>query len=130
DEPALKSVYLMNPDYSFGQAVQREARRQLALQRPDVQIVGDELHPLLRIKDFAPYATKIKASGADAVITGNFSSDLTLLVKAAKEVGYEGKFYTFYGNALGAPAAMGDAGIGKVVAVADWLPNVPTAESE
>ena len=76
--------------------------------------MGDELHPLLRIKDFAPYATKIKASGADAVITGNFSNDLTLLVKAAaKEVGFEGKFYTFYGNALGAPAAMGEAGIGR-----------------
>lgn len=130
DDSSVKSVYLINPDYSFGQAVQREAKRQLAAQRPDVQVVAEELHPLLRIKDFAPYATKIKASGAQAVITGNFSSDLTLLVKAAKDVGYEGKFYTFYGNALGAPAAMGDAGIGKVIAVADWLPNVPGAPSE
>ena len=51
------------------------------------------------------------------------------LVKAAKEVGFEGKFYTFYGNALGAPAAIGDAGIGNVVAVADWLPNVQTPQS-
>lgn len=130
DDAAVKSVYLMNPDYSFGQAVQREAKRQLGLQRPDVQVVGEELHPLLRIKDFAPYAAKIKASGADAVVTGNFSSDLTLLVKAAREVGFDGRFYTFYGNALGAPAAMGEAGIGKVVAVADWLPNVPAKPSE
>jgi branched-chain amino acid transport system substrate-binding protein len=130
DDKALKSVYLINPDYSFGQAVQREARRQLAAQRPDVQVAAEELIPLLRIKDFAPYATKIKASGAQAVITGNFASDLTLLVKAAREIGYEGKFYTFYGNALGAPAAMGDAGVGKVFAVADWLPNVQTAQSE
>jgi branched-chain amino acid transport system substrate-binding protein len=130
EDKALKSVYLINPDYSFGQAVQREARRQLAEQRPDVRIAAEELHPLLRIKDFAPYAAKIKASGADAVITGNFSNDLTLLVKAAREVGFEGRFYTFYGNALGAPAAIGDAGIGKVLAVADWLPNVPAAQSE
>lgn len=130
EDKAVKSVYLMNPDYSFGHAVQREARRQLAAQRPDVQVVGEELHPLMRIKDFAPYATKIKASGADAVITGNFSNDLTLLVKAAREVGFEGRFFTFYGNALGAPAAIGEAGIGKVVAVADWLPNLPTRESE
>ncbi len=126
----LKSVYLLGQDYSFGQAVLREARRQLGAQRPDVQIVGEELHPLLRIKDFAPYATKIKASGAGAVITGNFSNDLTLLVKAAREVGFDGKFYTFYGNALGAPAAIGEAGLGKVVAVADWLPNAPGAQSE
>jgi branched-chain amino acid transport system substrate-binding protein len=129
DDRSVKSAYLIGQDYSFGQAVLREARRQLGAQRPDVKIVGDELHPLMRIKDFAPYATKIKSSGADAVITGNFSSDLTLLVKAAREVGFEGKFYTFYGNALGAPAAMGEAGIGRVVAVADWLPNMPTAQS-
>lgn len=130
EDKALKSVYLLNPDYSFGHAVQREALRQLGLQRPDVRVAGEELMPLLRVKDFAPYATKIKASGADAVITGNFSNDLTLLVKAAREVGFEGRFYTFYGNALGAPAAIGDAGVGKVLAVADWLPNVPAAASE
>jgi len=130
DDKALKSVYIIGQDYSFGQAVGREAKRQLAVLRPDVQVVGDELHPLGRVKDFLPYATKIKASGAGAVITGNFGNDLSLLIKAAKDVGFDGKFYTFYGNALGAPAAIGDAGIGKVVAVADWLPNVQTTASE
>jgi len=130
EDKAIKSVYLIGQDYSFGQAVLREARKQLAAQRPDVAVVGDELHPIGRVKDFAPYAVKIKASGAQAVVTGNWGNDLTLLVKAAREVGYEGSFYTFYGNALGAPAAIGDAGIGKVVAVADWLPNVPGAPSE
>lgn len=130
DDKALKSVYIIGQDYSFGQAVSREAKRQLSQWRPDVQVVGDELHPLGRVKDFMPYVVKIKASGAQAVITGNFGNDLTLLVKAAKDVGFEGKFYTFYGNALGAPAAIGDAGIGNVVAVADWLPNVQTAQSE
>ena len=126
----LKSVYLIGQDYSFGQAVLREAQRQLSVQRSDVSTVGNELHPVGRVKDFAPYAAKIKASGAQAVITGNWGNDLTLLVKAAKEVGYEGKFYTFYANALGAPAAIGEAGVGKVYAVADWLPNVSGKESE
>jgi branched-chain amino acid transport system substrate-binding protein len=130
DDTAVKNVYILGQDYSFGQTVSREAKRQLAIQRPDVQVVGDELHPLGRIKDFAPYVAKIKASGAQAVITGNFGNDLTLLVKAARELGFEGKFYTFYGNALGAPAALGEAGVGKVIAVADWLPNVPGAQSE
>lgn len=130
DDAALKKVYILGQDYSFGQAVSREARRQLAVMRPDVQIVGDELHAVGRVKDFMPYLTKIKASGAQAVITGNWGNDLTLLVKAAKEVGYDGRFYTFYGNALGAPAAMGESGIGKVIAVADWLPNVTTPQSE
>ncbi|MGI9132530.1 MAG: branched-chain amino acid ABC transporter substrate-binding protein, partial [Rhodoferax sp.] len=130
EDKGLRSVYLIGQDYSFGQAVLREARRQLLLQRPDVQIVGEELHPMARIKDFMPYATKIKASGARAVVTGNWGNDLTLLVKAARDVGFDGKFYTFYGNAMGAPAAIGEAGVGKVVAVADWMPNVQSAASE
>jgi branched-chain amino acid transport system substrate-binding protein len=130
DDRGVQSAYLIGQDYSFGQAVLREAKRQLGLQRPDVQIVGDELHPMGRVKDFLPYAAKIKASGAQAVITGNWGNDLTLLVKAAREVGYDGKFYTFYGNALGAPAAIAEAGVGKVIAVADWLPNVQTPQSE
>ncbi|MEC5213207.1 branched-chain amino acid transport system substrate-binding protein [Polaromonas sp. CG_9.5] len=130
DDKAIKKVYLIGQDYSFGQAVLREGRKQIAAQRPDVQIVGDELHPIGRVKDFIPYAVKIKSSGAQAVLTGNWGNDLTLLIKAAKEVGYDGKFYTFYGNALGVPAALGDAGVGKVIAVADWFPNTPGAASE
>jgi branched-chain amino acid transport system substrate-binding protein len=130
DDKVLKSVYILGQDYSFGHAVAREAKRQLSELRPDVRIVGEELHPIGRVKDFLPYASKIKSSGAQAVITGNFGNDLTLLVKAAKDVGFEGKFYTFYGNALGAPAAIGDAGIGKVLAVADWLPNVQNPQSQ
>ncbi|WP_096665969.1 branched-chain amino acid ABC transporter substrate-binding protein [Polaromonas sp. AET17H-212] len=130
EDKAVKSIYLIGQDYSFGQAVLREARRQLGAQRPDVQIVGDELHPMGRVKDFLPYAAKIKASGAQAVLTGNWGNDLTLLVKAARDVGFEGSFYTFYGNALGVPAALGDAGVGKVIAVADWFPNEPGVQSE
>ena len=130
DDRALKSIYLIGQDYSFGQSVLREARKQLGQQRPDVQIVGDELHPMARVKDFLPYAVKIKQSGAQAVLTGNFGNDLTLLVKAAKDVGFEGKFYTFYGNALGVPGVLAEAGVGKVIAVADWFPNTPGADSE
>ena len=130
DDKSIKSIYLIGQDYSFGQSVLKEGRRQITAQRPDVQIVGDELHPLGRVKDFIPYAAKIKASGAQAVLTGNWGNDLTLLVKAAKDVGFDGKFYTFYGNALGAPAAIGEAGVGRVIAVAEWFPNAAGTPSE
>jgi branched-chain amino acid transport system substrate-binding protein len=129
-DSAVRSAYLIGQDYSFGRAVLKQARKVLALQRPDVQIVGEDLHPIGRIKDFSPYAAKIVASGADAIITGNWGNDLTLLVKAAKQAGFRGRLYTFYGNALGVPAAVGDAGVGKVLAVADWLPNKPDKASE
>ena len=123
-------VYLIGQDYSFGHQVATAARSQLAAKRPDIRIVGDEFHPIGKIKDFAPYAAKIRASGADTVITGNWGNDLTLLVKAARESGLNLKFYTFYGNGLGAPAAIGDAGVGRVRAVAEWHPNVGGAASD
>ncbi|KDR39263.1 ABC transporter permease [Caballeronia glathei] len=127
---AVKKVYLLNQDYSFGHDVSREAQRALKERRPDIAIAGDEFHPIGRVKDFAPYISKIRASGADAVVTGNWGNDLTLLVKAAREQGLATKFYTFYGNSLGAPAALGEAGVKRVVAVADWHPNVGGAASD
>jgi branched-chain amino acid transport system substrate-binding protein len=123
DDASAHRVYLIGQDYSFGQQLARSARAQLGSKRPDIAIVGDELHPIGKIKDFTPYIAKIRASGADTVITGNWGNDLTLLVKAAKEGGLNVKFYTFYGNGLGAPAAIGEAGVGRVRAVAEWHPN-------
>lgn len=130
DDKALKKVYLIGQDYSFGQQLAKQARAAIAARRPDIEIVGDELHPMGRVKDFMPYATKIRASGAQAVVTGNWGNDLTLLVKATRELGMPLKYYTFYGNALGAPAALGDAGVGAVLAVAEWHPNLGDAASE
>ncbi len=127
---AVKRVYLLNQDYSFGHDVSREAQRAIREKRPDIAIAGDEFHPIGKVKDFAPYIAKIRASGADAVITGNWGNDLTLLVKAAREQGLDTKFYTFYGNSLGAPAALGDAGVKRVIAVADWHPNAGGAASD
>jgi branched-chain amino acid transport system substrate-binding protein len=130
DDAAVKSIYLIGQDYSFGQHVLRQARVMINNKRADMQIVGDELHPLGRVKDFLPYATKIHASGAQAVLTGNWGNDLTLLVRALREVGSTAKLYTFYGNALGAPAAIGEAGVDRVLAVAEWQPNVGDKASE
>jgi len=130
DDREVQRLYLFGQDYSFGQHVSRQARVMVAAKRPDIQIVGDELHPLGRVKDFLPYAAKIVASRAQAVLTGNWGNDLTLLVKALREVGSNARLYTFYGNALGAPAAMGDAGVGRVLAVAEWHPNLGGAASD
>lgn len=130
DDRSVRKLYLIGQDYSFGQYVLRRGREMVRELRPDIEVVGDELHPLGRVKDFAPYVAKIKASGAQAVLTGNWGNDLTLLVKAAREAGVEARFYTFYGNGLGAPAAIGEAGVGRVLAVAEWHPNVGTPASD
>jgi len=120
----IKKVYLINQDYSFGQAVRTAAREMLARKRPDIQIVGDDLHPLGKVSDFAPYAAKIKASGADSVITGNWGQDMSLLVKAGRDAGLNVDWYTYYAGGLGTPTAMGEAAAGRVKIVAEYHPNV------
>ena len=90
----IRKVYLINQDYSSGQVYAKSAREMLTKRRPDVTIVGDELHPLGKVKDFAPYVAKIKASGADTIMTNNWGNDLMLLLKAAKESGLQIDVYT------------------------------------
>ena len=123
-QPQVKKVYLINQDYSFGKAVAAAARKMLAEKRPDIQIVGDELHPLQKVQDFSPYVAKIKASGADTVITGNWSNDMALLFKAGRDAGLKVTWYTYYADALGAPTAIGRDGNGVVKAVTTYHTNV------
>lgn len=129
-DTGASKVYLLNQDYSFGREVASNARAMLGEGRTSIRIVGDELHPVGKVRDFAPYVAKIKESGADTVVTGNWGNDLTLLVRAAREAGLSVNFYTFYGNGLGAPATIGDAGVGRVYAVAEWHPNAPPMSME
>jgi len=117
-------VYLINQDYLFGQSVQRELRTYLGKLRPDVQIVGDELIPLGKIKDFSPYITKIKASGAQALMTGNWGPDMNLLIKAGLDAGADLRYYTFYAHLAGGPTAIGAGGDGRVLSVMPFSENV------
>jgi branched-chain amino acid transport system substrate-binding protein len=117
DQPDVKKVYLLNQNYSHGHQVASFAKENLKRKRPDVEVVGEDLHPLAQVRDFAPYIAKIKASGADSVITGNWGSDLALLVKAANEGGYNGKFFTYYTGVTGTPTALGQNSAGKVFQV-------------
>ena len=114
----IKKVYILGQNYSHGVQVAKYAKETLARKRPDVQIVGEDLHPLAQVRDFAPYIAKIKASGADTVITGNWGSDLSLLIKAANENGYTGKFFTYYAGVTGTPTALGTNGAGRVYQIA------------
>jgi branched-chain amino acid transport system substrate-binding protein len=114
----IKKIYILGQNYSHGVQVAKFAKETLARKRPDIQIVGEDLHPLAQTRDFAPYIAKIKASGADTVITGNWGSDLSLLVKAANDNGYNGKFFTYYAGVTGTPTALGSNGAGRVYQIA------------
>jgi branched-chain amino acid transport system substrate-binding protein len=124
DRKEIRNVYLINQNYSHGQQVARAAKELIERKRPDVKIVGEDLHPLGQVRDFSPYIAKIRAANADTVITGNWGTDLTLLIRAARDAGLTANFYTYYAGVIGTPTAMGAAGADRVRMVAYWHPNI------
>jgi branched-chain amino acid transport system substrate-binding protein len=110
DQPKIKSVYLLNQNYSHGQQVAKYFKEGMARKRPDVQIAGEDLHPLGQVKDFAPYVAKIKQSGADTIVTGNWGADLTLFVKALNDAGLKLPIYAYYAGVTGTPTALAAGG--------------------
>ncbi len=122
-QQTVHKVYLMNQDYAYGHAVERASKEQLVKKRSDIQIVGDDLVPLGKVKDFAPYVAKIKASGADTVVTGNWGNDLYLLVKAGHDQGLDVRYFIFVGNLAGTVSALGAAGKDRVYSVQPWHIN-------
>ncbi len=126
----IKKVYLLNQDYTHGQQVSKSDKEYLARKRPDVQLVANEFIPMAQIRDFAPYVAKIAATGADTVITSNWGSDLTLLLKASKDFGLNVNFFTLNANNPGTPTQMGAWGVNKVGVIWNWLGNANTPELE
>ena len=118
DQPKVKSVYLLNQNYSHGQQVARYFKEGIARKRPDVKIAGEDLHPIGQVKDFAPYVAKIKQSGADTIVTGNWGADLTLFVKALNDAGMKIPMYTYYAGVTGTPTALAAGGDGEVYVIA------------
>jgi branched-chain amino acid transport system substrate-binding protein len=125
DQPKVKSVYLLNQNYSHGQQVAKYFKDAIARKRPDVKIVGEDLHPIGQVKDFAPYVAKIKQSGADTIVTGNWGQDLTLLVKALNDSGLKIPMYTYYAGVTGTPTALAAGGDSEVYVVAYGHANHP-----
>jgi branched-chain amino acid transport system substrate-binding protein len=125
---SVKSVYLLNQDYLFGQSIEKDTKRFLAEYRPDIKIVADEFIPLMQIKDFSPYISKIRASGAQSLLTGNYGPDLNLLLKAAVDSGLDIRFDTYLAHVIGAATAMGSNGEGRVTSVLDDHDNIAVEE--
>lgn len=118
DQPKVKSVYLLNQNYAHGQQVAKYFKEGLARKRPDVKIAGEDLHPLGQVKDFAPYVAKIKQSGADTIVTGNWGADLTLFVKALTDAGLKLPIYAYYAGVSGTPTALAAGGDMEVYQIA------------
>ncbi|HMN21113.1 MAG TPA: branched-chain amino acid ABC transporter substrate-binding protein [Ottowia sp.] len=110
DQKDVHKVYLNNQNYSHGHQVAKYFKEGLARNRPDVQVVGEDYVALGQVKDFAPYVAKIKAAGADTLVTGSWGQDFTLLVKAMNDAGLHIPIYAYYAGVSGTPTALAQGG--------------------
>ncbi|CAB3723821.1 hypothetical protein R8871_05112 [Paraburkholderia graminis C4D1M] len=120
-DPSVKRVYLINMDYSMGQNADAATRRLLKQYRPDIQIVGSELHPPNRVQDFTPYVAKIKAAKPDVILTANIGTDLSRLIRAGNDIGLDARWYTVYASQHGQVTTIGAKGVGKVYQASDSI---------
>ena len=128
-DDSIKKVYIIGQDYSFGKAVSAAANEMLDAKGDGIEVVGDELHPIGKVKDFTPYARKVVSSGADAVITGNWGADMLGIGKAIIDNGFEGPIYTYYAAGSGITAAFGESGKDKIRLISQGSIN-PIATEE
>ena len=128
-DDSIKKVYIIGQDYSFGKAVSAAANEMLGAKGDGIEVVGDELHPIGKVKDFTPYARKVVSSGADAVITGNWGADMLGIGKAIIDNGFEGPIYTYYAAGSGITAAFGESGKDKIRLISQGSIN-PIATEE
>lgn len=122
--PEVKKVFLLNQDYAHGKQWATYGRQLVGLARPDIQFVGETLHPIGRVKDFAPYVASVKQAGADSLITGNWGQDMTLLLKSAGDAGYDLRYFNHSAGAMpGTVTAVSQARLGQLTWVAEWHPG-------
>ena len=107
-------VYAINQNYSWGQDMEQATVDNASA--GGYQVVEKTLHDVNRIQDFAPYVAKIGAAKADTVITGNWSNDLLLLMKATRAAGLKTRFGTIFLDQPGNIANAGDLAVGHFIA--------------
>jgi branched-chain amino acid transport system substrate-binding protein len=109
--PGVKKLYLLNQNYAYGKSFQAAANRLLKERAPGVELVGDDLIvPFGKVQDFTPFISKIKAAGADTVLTGNWGPDLHRFVKGAVDSGLGATVYSIYGGIPSSVSGYGGAG--------------------
>ncbi|WP_299147274.1 branched-chain amino acid ABC transporter substrate-binding protein [uncultured Comamonas sp.] len=118
DQKDIHKVYLVNQNYSHGHQVAKYFKEGIERNRPDVKIVGEDYVALGQVKDFAPYVAKIKAAGADTLVTGSWGQDFTLLVKAMNDAGLAIPIYAYYAGVTGTPTALSQGKIAEVYQIA------------
>lgn len=114
--PQYKKYYLLNQDYAFGHEAAEGFKKKFKQVMPsDTEIIGEVFHPV-GLKDFAPYVSTIMASGAEVVLTGNFGTDLRLLLKQGAALGWKVKLGGYFLDDPLVNQDVGEAAIGHATA--------------
>jgi len=122
--------YLLNQDYNFGRAAADGFKKKFnRIKAGGQSIVGDEYHPLQKVQDFGPYITKITASGAEVLMTGDWGQDLRLLLQQGAALGWKVKVGNYFLDDPTVVKAVGKAAVGQVTADA-YLCTVESPENK
>ncbi|MGG7567821.1 ABC transporter substrate-binding protein [Rhodovulum sp. DZ06] len=124
-ENGVKKVYTLAPDYAAGH--QQIGAFKAAFEAAGGEVVGGEFTPFGKTKDFGPYLTKAKSSGAEAVYVFYAGGEAISFVKQYGSFDMEQKLYG--SGFLTSPLyvkAEGDAAVG----VTTSLHYVPTLDTE
>ena len=125
-----KKFYILCQDYSYGREIAQSFKQGLKEYYPEAQIVGEDYHKLF-LTDFAPYLTKIKASGADVIFTGDWMPDSSNLVKQSRQMGLRIPLAGNYLDDVNSLAQLGIEGSRGLVTIKHFekagpLPNAGT----
>lgn len=123
-----RKFYLINMDYAFGHAVADDFKRVAKSMIPDLKIVGEDYHPLAT-KDFGPYISKILASGAEIIYTGNWGTDIEVLMKQGAQMGVKARYATYFLDDHIQLPNVGEAAIGSFV-MSTYLPTFDTPQNK
>jgi branched-chain amino acid transport system substrate-binding protein len=109
EQPGLQRIYLLNQNYAHGQQFSTYLKQALAALRPDLKVVGDELHPPFQGRSFDPYVKNLLSSGAQALVTANWGTDLRDMVRSLISEKSETPLYAYYPSLRGVPTALAKA---------------------
>ncbi|MRR16037.1 MAG: branched-chain amino acid ABC transporter substrate-binding protein [Deltaproteobacteria bacterium] len=125
-----KKFYILNQDYAFGHQLAEDFKAGLKEYYPDAQIVGEDFHKLF-LTDYAPYLSKVKASGAEVIFTGDWLPDAGNLLKQARQMGIMLPFANIYvdePNYLHETGVEGTKGLVNISAYYDSTPFFKTKD--